>query len=135
MLPPRESTFQFFLDFSEHIFRNLKSKNWTYILALTFTLAGGLCEDHKREIDFLRNCVAESTAYFFIIIFKLIFTPVIEIETFEKTILGFERIFILEGRFSNFHTLRRIDLIVFFFTNLVTNLMIRFLSNIKIFIF
>ena len=66
MLPPRESTFQFFLDFSEHIFWNLKNKNWTKILALSLTLAGGLCEEHfcSRRPIFKFSHIAENSLHY-----------------------------------------------------------------------
>ena len=39
-----------------------------------------------RKIDFVRDCIAELTAYFIIIILTFIITMIIEIKIFEKTI-------------------------------------------------
>ena len=54
-----------------------------------------------RKIDFVRNCIAESTAYFIISILTFSITPIINIKIFQKTIsyLGLERRFLRS--FSN----------------------------------
>ena len=56
---------------------------------LSLTLAGGLCEHNSLfsigfKIDFLGNCMAESTTYFFVIILKCIFTALFEIKIIKK---------------------------------------------------
>ena len=54
-----------------------------------------------RKIDFVGNCIPESTAYFFIKTLKLIFTHFIEIRIFEKQFLALKN-FVLEGCFLIF---------------------------------
>ena len=45
-----------------------------------------------KIVFFLRNCIAESTAYFSVIIFNYIFTPMTKIKIFEKYILAWKKI-------------------------------------------
>ena len=48
----------------------------------------------EGNIDFVGDCIAESTAYFFVIILDFIFTPLIEIKIFERRCLAFKKIFL-----------------------------------------
>ena len=48
------------------------------------------------KIDFVRDCIAESTAYFIIIILIFIMTPIIEIKISEKKTIPY---LVLERRF------------------------------------
>ena len=69
---PNWNVFEFFMHrFMTHVLpidslRIVQQKNkWT------LTLAIGICEDHKRKIDFVGNGIAP-TAYFFVIFLRLI---------------------------------------------------------------
>ena len=55
------------------------NSNYSSIQVSTPMLAAGLREDPSRYMDFVIKLIAEFTAYFFVIIFNLIFTRLIEI--------------------------------------------------------
>ena len=47
----------------------------------------------KLKIDVIGNLITESTIYFFVIILNFIFTPLIEIEIFEKQFFALTKSF------------------------------------------
>ena len=55
-----------------------------------------------HKTDFLRNCIAELTAYILDFILNSIFKPSIEVEISEQHFFALEKNFVLEGRFEIF---------------------------------
>ena len=47
-----------------------------------------------HKIIFLRNCIAQKTAYIFIIILNFIFTPFDRIKMFEKNLKALKKFFV-----------------------------------------
>ena len=56
------------------------------ILSNLYSQAGGMAvvRPYDFEIDFVRNPISESAAWFFVIFLKFIFTPIFEIKICEK---------------------------------------------------
>ena len=75
-----------------------KIKNITFIKS--HAVGKAVAQPYGFEIDFARNLFSELPAWFFVTIFKFIFTPIFEIEGHEKNSLTPKKKFIFEGRFS-----------------------------------
>ena len=65
--------------------------------------AGGMAfaRPYGFEIDFVRNPISGSAAWFFVIILEFIFTPILEIKIYEKNFLIAARFSIANFRIPN----------------------------------
>ena len=57
-----------------------------------------VAQPYGFEIDFVRNPISGTAAWFFVIILKFIFTPILEIKVYVKKFLGTKK-FIIEAQF------------------------------------
>ena len=51
-----------------------------------------VAQPYGFKIDFVRNPISESAAWFFVVILKFIFTPIFEIKIYEKKFLDTQKI-------------------------------------------